>query len=263
MTQPVGPSLDAIEGRVAKTTVTSFRVIGALRGRDAVGVSELADELDLWKGTVHKHLVTLHKLGYVVKDDGKYRLGLGFLGLGASVRSRMVVYRVAHAPLERLADATGETASVMVPEHGWGVYLVQVAGEAALTDDLYEGKRVPLTATAGGKAILSYLPEDEREAVYEEYDLPEYTDRTITDRGAMEEELRRVRDGRTAWDRGELDPDRYCAASPITDAEGVAVAAVTVSGPRERMQEKRAKVDFPSILGSTATSVENKYRSER
>lgn len=74
----------------------------------------------------------------------------------------------------------------------------------------------------------------------------------------MMEELQRVHDNRTARDRGELDPDRHCVASPITDSGGTAVAAVTVSGPADRMSEKATTHDFPSIIGSTATSIENR-----
>lgn len=255
------PPADEIEGRIAKTTVTSFRLIEALQHREEAGVSELADELDIWKGTAHKHLVTLQKLGYVSSNDGKYRLNVAFLGLGASVRSRMTIYRISQSPLERLAEATGEVASVMIPEQGWGVYLSRVSTEAEEPSDLYEGERVPLTATAGGKAILSSLPDAEKQAVFEERQFPKFTERMITDRAELEEELRRIRDGRMARDRGEFDPDRYCVASPITDAEGVAIAAVTVSGTPDRMSEKRERMDFGSILGSTATSIESKYRS--
>ncbi|WP_135304633.1 IclR family transcriptional regulator [Haloarcula amylovorans] len=257
MARPTVPPADEMEGQIAQTTVTSFRVVEALEGRDPTGVSELAANLDMAKSTVHKHLSTLRQLGYVTRENRKYRLSLGFLGLGTSVRARMDLYQASYEPIETLAEATEEVASVMVPEHGRGVYLRRVTNEAEPPTDLYEGERVPLTATAGGKAILAYLPEDERNRLVDER-LPEFTENTITDRDALLEELQTVHDDRVARDRGEFDADRHCIAAPITDTNNVAIAAVTVSGPADRMREKSPTYDFSSIIGSTATSIRNR-----
>lgn len=258
--QAIPPAAD-VEGRVARTTVTSFRVIEALADRDAAGVSELAAELSLSKGTIHKHLTTLRKMDYVVREDDTYRLSLGFLGLGTSVRGRMALYEVSRDPLENLAEATGEVASVMVPEQGRGVYLSRVRGEETGSLTLREGQRVPLTATAGGKAILAYVPDEERGDILDDHGLPARTENTITDRRALREELQTARDNRFAHDRGELEAERHCVAAPITGADDTAVAAVTVSGPAERMTEKSVRLDFPSIVGSTATAIQNRLSS--
>lgn len=255
------PPAEAVEGRVARTTVTSFRVVEALEDRGSAGVSELAAELSLSKGTVHKHLTTLRELEYVVGEDGEYRLSLGFLRLGTSVRGRMGLYEVSRDHLENLAEATGEVASVMIPEQGLGVYLSRVRSGETESVTIREGERVPLTATAGGKVILAYLPDDEREHVLDERGLPTLTENTITDRQELLAELRTAHDNRFAHDRGELEVDRHCVAAPITGPDGAAVAAVTVSGPAERMTEKSARLDFPSIVGSTATAIQNRLTS--
>jgi len=252
------PSVDDLDKPVAKTTVTSFRVIDAMAGRKAVGVSELADELSLQKGTVHKHLRTLEQLDYVVKENRKYRLSIGFMEIGASVRAQMELYSVSHEPLQKLAEATGEVASVMIKEGKWGVYMVSIRDETQPSTELFEGERVPLPATAGGKALLAYLPDVERERVLDDYEPTAYTENTVTDKDAIRDELRSVRDDRLARDRGELDLDRHCIAAPITDSEMNAVGAVTVSGPAERMRMESTEYDIPSIVGSTATSIRNK-----
>lgn len=58
-------------------------------------MTELADTLDLAKSTVHSHLQTLVDLGYVVREDGTFQLGLQFLGLGERVRAHQNHYEVA------------------------------------------------------------------------------------------------------------------------------------------------------------------------
>lgn len=262
MSERTVPDPEAFDGRIAKTSVTSFRVVEALKAGGTVGVSEVAEELSIGKATAHKHLSTLRKMGYAVRtDDGKYRLSLAFLGLGTSVRARMPLYGVVHEPLEKLAEATGEVASVMVPEHGRGVYLSRVTNEKRPVLDRNEGERVPLAATAGGKAILAYLPDTERERIFDEHGLPRFTENTITGRAALSDELQSIRDKRMARDRGEFDPDRYCVAAPVTDQRNDAVAAVSVSGPVEQMSRTEARIDIPSIVGSTASAIQNRLSS--
>ncbi|QRV17396.1 IclR family transcriptional regulator (plasmid) [Haloterrigena salifodinae] len=251
------------QSETAKTTLTSFRVIEVLKDQESAGVSEIAHELDIAKGTAHKHLNTLSQVGYVVKEDRKYRLSLSFLGLGTSTRNYLPIYDAAKRPLERLADATGEIASVMIAERGHGIYVLRVSSDEQQSVDILEGERVPLHATAGGKAILAYLPEKEREYIIDRNGLPEITENTITDRSALADELQRIHGRRTAYDRSEFRSDSQCVASPITDQDGRAVAAVSVSGPAERMNEKSSTMDFASIIGSTASSIRNNVRSNR
>ncbi len=78
MTTPnVPPGSD--DQPTATTSVTSVRVIEALKDRHTAGITQLASELELSKGTVHKHLNTLRQLDYVVKDGHEYRLSVSSL----------------------------------------------------------------------------------------------------------------------------------------------------------------------------------------
>ena len=54
---------------------TALELIEVIQGHEEIGVTELADELDLTKGSVHAHLSTLQQRGYVVNDSERYRLG--------------------------------------------------------------------------------------------------------------------------------------------------------------------------------------------
>jgi DNA-binding IclR family transcriptional regulator len=245
--------------RTVKTTATSFRVLEALRDREPAGVSELARELDLSKGTVHKHLATLRDLRYVVQEPAGYRLGLGFLGLGVVTRRRLEVFRVARRPLERLSSATEAVASLMIPEHGRGVYVARVPFDDDVQLPHYEGEHVSLHATAGGKAILSCLPAAVRTDIVDEHGLPAVTPHTITDPDVLADELRTISDTRIAYDRGEQVEGWECVASPITDDSGVAVGALTVSSPSASFSQ-RGSQDIPGLVLSSANSVENKLQ---
>ncbi len=146
----------------------------------------------------------------------------------------------------------------MIPEHGYGIYIAQERGARQDTNDVRVGDRLPMHATAGGKAILSYLPQDERDMILGRRGMPALTEHTITDRAELEDELQLVRDRRTAYDRGEHRSDRHCIAHPVMDNEERAIAAVSVSGPATRMKRKDASTDFESLVGSTINSIRNR-----
>ncbi|WP_207593037.1 IclR family transcriptional regulator domain-containing protein [Halomontanus rarus] len=246
------------EGARSVTTVeTNFRLLEALRKSEGAGVTELADELSLTKSTVHKHLTTLRKLGYIVKEGTTYRLGISLLGLGTAARSQLPFYETAKEPLEKLSDTTDEVATLVVPEHGYGVYAFREGPVDDRKTHRQAGARIPLHRTAGGKAILAYTPTEIRDRIFRHRDVKFDSE----ERDTLARELQNIRDTRTAYDRGEYIDDWYCVAVPITDADRNAVGAVTVSGPADRMEGKLSRNDIPNLIGHTANSIQNRLRS--
>ena len=243
--------------RPAKTTVTSFRVIEVLKTHDQAGVTTIAKELGLSKGAVHKHLTTLETIGYVIKEDRKYRLGLGFLDLGAAVRRRLDIYTVGKSVIEQLSKATEEVASLVILEQEYARYMYRVPYNDEIKLPHYEGERIYLHASAGGKAILAYLSHEQRESILDNRGTPKVTARTITTREKLDAELRNVRDTHTAHDHGEQNEGWQSVASPITDAEDQAIGAVTVSSQSELARRQ----DIPGLVISTASAIENKLQT--
>ncbi|GKZ14712.1 IclR family transcriptional regulator [Haladaptatus sp. T7] len=230
-------------------TATTFEIIDSLATLERAGVTQLADRLGHSKGSVHNHLATLERLGYVINEDGRYRLSLRFLELGTGVRDTDSLYRVARPEIDRLADASGETASLVIEENGDAVFVYRAGDDAGFA--LRDGSRVPLHACAAGKAILAHRPPASLDSLLDG-DTPTPTDRTITSRASLIRELRTVRDHGLAFDRGELDPDRRAVAAAIPSDDGRAVGAVTVSGTAPGMSGKRLEEDMPGlVLGAT------------
>ncbi|WP_101295592.1 IclR family transcriptional regulator [Halegenticoccus soli] len=242
-----------------RTTTTSLRIVEALRELDGAGVTELANRLDISKSAVHKHLTTLHRLGYVRREGNTYQVGLQFLHLGLYARDRLPVFETGRDAVERLAEATGHATNLMVYDGGYGVYVRHIPGGG--DDPIREGERVYLHATAAGKAILAFLDEGERRSVLERIGLPEMTEKTITDRARLERELRSVRDQRLAFDREEYAEGYQCVASPVVGPDGVTAAAVSVSGSMDRMTGKTLEEDVTGLVVSTAKSIENELLS--
>lgn len=241
-----------------KATKTSFAILEAIRERDGAGVTELARQLDLSKGAVYKHVMTLTRLGYLVKENTTYHVSLTFQQFGACARERNLIH-IAEPAIKNLAQTTGKIANFVIYENGYGVYADQVNATEKEEPPMPKFSKVPLHATAGGKAILAYLTDEERDMILREIGLPARTEKTITDREALESELQSVRDRRVAFDREEFSKGYQCVGSPIVDSNNRAIGAVSVTGLMQEMTGKRLEEDVTGLVVGTAKSVENDY----
>jgi len=246
------------KSRGVKTTQTVFGIIEALEELDGAGVSELAEQLDLAKSTVHDHLTTLEQMEYVVKEDRSYRVSLRFLGHGMAVKRRNKLSQVASSTLEQLAKETEEVAWLYVAEHGMGVLLDKAHGDHAVDIMGSIGLRLHLHAHAGGKAILAFLPEEEKEAIIMRHGLPALTEHTITDKEELEEELAEIRQDGTAYNDGESVTGARALAAPIMP-EGTVVGAVGVAGPTNRMSETRINTEISDAVLGVANEIELRW----
>ncbi|GAB7021323.1 IclR family transcriptional regulator [Halostagnicola bangensis] len=235
---------------------TCFRLIEALENRREAGVTELARELDISKGTVHKHLSTLQSLGYVERDNGAYRLGFRFLGIGERVRSHNQFCLAARPAIDNLAETTSATVSLMIHQHNLGVYAYR-SGVTYDTGGFLPpvGGSVYLHATAGGKAILSQFSTERIDEVIEQRGLTECTEKTITTKDELTEELQSVRDRGLAFERGEHVPSIQCVGAPITTPSG-SVASITAAGNIDKMSGKKLEEDIAGLVISASNAVE-------
>lgn len=210
-----------------------LKVLGS--GPRRLGVTELAARLELAPPTVHGLLQTLQAHGFVEqdRDTDKYQLGAGLLQLGNSyldlneLRSRSLM----HA--ERLAERADAAVRVGVL-HGASVIVVHHAFRPDDTLQILEvGAELPAHATALGKAILAYAPEETVEDLLAD-DVPKLTGRTLGAR-ALREDLDAIRERGTARERDEAILGESSVAAPIFDHSGHAVGAIGVVGATERL----------------------------
>jgi DNA-binding IclR family transcriptional regulator len=254
---------DRIEdARPVSTTETSFDILERIRGSDEpLGPSELGRRLDLAKSTVHRHLATLERLGLVVREGdaergAEYRPGLRLLDFGLSARERHPLYAVAAPKVDELAEETGEKVWCIVPEGGRSVHLYGAAGRRSVRTGAREGSRGYLHQHAAGKAILAYLSEERTRTIVEREGLPARTAETITDEATLFEELERVRERGYAVNREESVTGLHAVGAPVRDDSGVAVGAISVSGPANRLRGDRLDEVLPNLLLGATNEVE-------
>lgn len=239
-----------------KSTETTFEILEALQELDGAGVTELSNHLDLPKSNVHNYLSTLKQEEYVLKDDSTYHIGIRFLELGAYARNRMDIYQIAKPEVEKLAEETGELANLLIEEHGRGSYLHRAHGDQAVQVEAYTGTRVHLHSTALGKVILANLPRDRVEEILDIHGMPSSSENTITDRDALYDRFETIRERGYAVDDEERLKGLRCVAAPILSNQNRVLGAISLSGPTNRMQDKRFHETIPTKLLEAVNVIE-------
>lgn len=205
-------------------------------GRPDLGVTEIAEQLGLSKAVVHRILTTLKVKGYVSTDEEtrRYRLGANALRLGLSYLDRLDVQDVARTALRELVARTDETATQSI-RAGWQrVYVAQVTPRRDIKMMVQLGATYPLHAGASSRAILAFLSPELREAYAASGPLDRLTDRTITSKRELDDELARVRERGYALSLGERQEGAASVAAPVFDHTGQVVSSLSVCGPVER-----------------------------
>lgn len=231
-----------------KTTSTVFRVLEVLLDLEGASAAEVATHVDCSKSTVYKHLNTLVNERYVVKENGEYQMGLRFLQFGEYARTRRKLYRIARPEMETLAEETGEMSNLLIEENGRGVLLNRESSDDAVSLDTNAGKEIYLHSSANGKAILSTLPREQVEGIIDCHGLPEFTENTITERGELFDHLEDIRERGWAADYGERLEGLRCVSVPIVSPEGPTLGAVSISGPKSRIDRGRLHEEIPDQL---------------
>jgi DNA-binding IclR family transcriptional regulator len=204
-------------------------------------VGELATMLGVDKSIASRLAATLAKRGFLERTPGSeaFRLGpeVGRLGMVALGSSHNLI-GLARAPMERLAEETGETVNLAVLKDHKVVNVAQVDGPHLVGVGDWTGWKTEPHATANGKVLLAFAGR-ELEDLPLESPLKAFTERTITTLKELDSELERVRSAGWGSTLGELEEGFNGVAVPIFDASGRCLAALSASGPAYRMLPQR------------------------
>ncbi|WP_306060322.1 IclR family transcriptional regulator [Natronococcus wangiae] len=238
-----------------KTASKLFMIIEAVQKLDEPTHTDLSNHLDLAKSTTHNYVDTLVESGYLVEDDGVYRLSLRFLDHGVHAKRTLPIARISPPILEQLAADTDEAVWLMVEERGYTVGLEKAMGERAVQTAGRIGRHTRFHYHAPGKALLSQMPESRVEELIDQQGLPRKTAHTITDYETLREELEEVRDRGVAFDVGEAIQGIRSVAAPVV-SDGSLEGAIAVVGPENRLRDDYFRSELPNLVSGAANELE-------
>ncbi|AJY44925.1 IclR family transcriptional regulator [Martelella endophytica] len=217
----------------------------------------LVEETGLARSTVYRILNSLLDARLLRETSpGTYVFGNRFLELAARVTPTSRFFSLARylqADLDALAANIGQSCKISVYENG---AIMVVAGATAKRPHAlsYEiGEYLPVHAGGTSKVLMAYLPEDERERLLRKNPVA-LTERTITDRDRLRQELAAVRAQGWAEDRGEYSLSVSAFAAPIRDNTGVVIAALSVPFLTTTDEELRDRLRRETLDGAERLS---------
>lgn len=234
----------------------SLNIVDILRDVGGATVTEIADGIGVTKGTAHCHLATLEENGYVVKEEGEYKLGLRFIDLAHYAKDQIEIYDIATEEVDQLAEETGELVLFTVEEDGKGICLHTAEGTDAVQTKVYVGYRNELYHTAVGKAMLAFMPPEKRDRIIKGTKFEAKTASTITDETALRTELDQIREDGAAYNHGETIQGLVGAGAPIRDQDGTLYGAISIIGPERRLDNERLKDDIPEMIRQAVNIIE-------
>lgn len=233
---------EAAEGKNSVQSISRlFSIIEVLAANPSgIPLQKLAGETSLAKSTAHRLVGSLIELGYAMQDSltGQYRLTLKMFELSSGVVNEMSIVNMAKPHLDKMAREIGETVHLVIRDGGDIVYLYKAeAGTQRMASRV--GMRSHLYCTGVGKAILSTLPQDEVEHIWNNSEHRAFTEHTITKLPALLEQLKLVRACGYAIDDEENELGVRCVALALPGPGGRADAAFSISSLAPQMNHER------------------------
>ncbi len=167
-------------------------------------LAELQARLDLPRATVHRLAGALEQHGLVRRDDaGRYELGLGLVSLGQAAAERFPMVDVSRPVLHELRDETGESVQLFVREGAQRRCLVSLESPHGLRWIVPQGSLLPLDVGSAGRVLAGETSKH-------------------------------------GWVQsvGEREAGVASVSAPIVALDGSVLAAVSVSGPIERLTRR-------------------------
>lgn len=252
-----------------KTTGTSLSILEFIRAQDGASPNEIAAELDRATSTVHRHLTTLQRAGFVQRYGETFHLGLKFLDFGEHVRSQWPLKAIDDT-VSALSEETGEEVDFLAEDRGRVITIgksyrkyhrmVKYAENDDFADADKEraelGNYYHMHVTGAGKAILAEFPDRRVERIVEQWGLPEKTEQTITTEDELFAELERIRERGYAVSDGEYANGLRSVAKVVKNPNGGVFGALNVAGPTYRMSGVVLDREIPNALEAASESLE-------
>jgi IclR family acetate operon transcriptional repressor len=220
-------------------------------------LAELSCLSGLNKTTTHRLLQALLSEELLDRNPASsaYRLGPGMMALGVQALSSNDLRLRARPFLKRLAEETGETATLEVPIDDTMLILDEVTSKYFVGASGNVGTRWPIHATSTGKALIAFEqhgPDRLRS------NLQALTPRTITEFAVLEKQLGDIRRRGFAETIDELEEGFSGVGAVVRGGMGEILGALSICGPSQRMTESR-RAQLGATLCAVATRLQPRY----
>ncbi|WP_280490076.1 IclR family transcriptional regulator [Nocardia carnea] len=251
---------DELPPSVVDRMTLILEVVG--NARTHLTLEEIAVRTRIPRSTTHRILDRLVRLGWLVRHGKTYRLGDRALGLGGRETGYSALRAAAFPLLHTLAMSTELVVHLSVLDGTDVVYLDKFGGRAAADVPSLVGGRAPAWCTAGGKALLAWLPAEQIDSMLEHV-IRKRTATGIGDLAVLHMELNRVRARNgVAFERGECFADISCVGAAVRGPDGP-IAGISLVGTGQASLERLAPLvlNTAHAIADKLTGITSVYRT--
>lgn len=267
MTQPTTPSAAGQPQGAAASLLNGLAVLEAFStAHPLLGVTEISARVGLHKSTVSRMLQGLLDAGYVQRENetGRYRLGLGLLGLSAPLLADLDVRRAALPYLEDLTERTAETSAIALWNGTEAVVVEQVDSPHQVKHSATIGTRYDRWASSSVRTFLAELPLAEVYGLVEEGKIV-VTDQDRAEGGFEDPEshLAQIRRAGLTINDGQTTHEEFGVSTVVRDFRGRVVGCITASAPRSRIQHLGIADELADAVLEAAVAVAARLGDQR
>jgi DNA-binding IclR family transcriptional regulator len=212
------------------------------RTKKPATLAEVADHFGWPRSSTFNLLSTLAEKGYLYEPRPRtgYYPTPRWLALAKIISEVEPLPGWTHALIAELSTETGETAALVAPAGTMAVFIDVVESSAPIRYFAQIGHRVPIHATASGRALLLQYSPEERNSLYRKIEFKQYGPTTPISIDAVEAELRQSVERGYCQSFADFSRDLAGVARPLPI--GDRRLSVVVAGPEFRMRSKMDEV---------------------
>ncbi|PLS31932.1 IclR family transcriptional regulator [Bifidobacterium margollesii] len=206
-------------------------------------LAQLVNETGLARPTAHRLAIALEKHRFIVRDQhGRFVLGSRFGELAAAAGEDRLL--TACGPiLQTLLDRTGESAQIYRRQGDQRVCIAAVERSSGLRDSIPVGAILSMEAGSAAQILLAWEDPDRMHQGLRRAKFTAAKLTTVRKRGWSESV-------------NEREPGVASVSAPIRNASGQVIAAISISGPTNRMGTTPGQHFAPLVMAA------GKYLSE-
>lgn len=209
-----------------------------------MGLTDIAKKVNLHKSTVFRLLGTLELKGFIIRDakTDKYRLGYRILELSSNLYRPDDPFTLLLPEMELLRDHLKETVSLYVRDGLERIRILAVQSKETIRRYAPIGQRMPLTVGAASKVLVAFAePALLQRLSDEQWPLQVHREQYFA-------QIEQIKKQGYATSMEEREPGVSAVSAPILKRNGKIFAALTISGPVQRLMPARLMEIAPEVV---------------